>query len=68
MLVSDLVYSPYLLGTFAVAAAVTWLAPQTWEWTRRLSPARALAAFALLVAALAVLATQDYNPFIYFIF
>jgi len=68
VLVSDLVYSPYLLGTFAVAAAVTWLAPQTWEWTRRLSPARALAAFALLVAALAALATQDYNPFIYFIF
>lgn len=30
--------------------------------------AAALAAFALLVAALAALATQDYNPFIYFIF
>ncbi len=68
VLLGDLVYSPYLLGTFLVAAGVTWLAPQTWEWTRRLSPARAAAAFLVLVAALALLATQDYSPFIYFIF
>jgi alginate O-acetyltransferase complex protein AlgI len=68
VLLGDLVYSPYLLGTFLVAAGVTWLAPQTWEWSRRLSPARAAAVLLLLVAALAVLATQDYSPFIYFIF
>jgi len=67
-LIGQLVYSPYLLGTFAAAAGVTWLAPQTWDWTRRLTPLRAAGALALLFAALAVLATQDYNPFIYFIF
>ena len=42
--------------------------PQTWDWTRRLTPARAAVAFCLLCAALATIETQGYNPFIYFIF
>lgn len=67
-LIGNLVYAPYLLGSFAAAALVTWLAPQSWDWTRRLTPGRVATALALLVAALAVLSTQDYSPFIYFIF
>ena len=67
-LLPALLHSPYLLGTMLVAALVTWSAPQTWSWTRRLSPARLATAGGLLVLVLAVLATQDYNPFIYFIF
>ena len=65
---ASLIYGPYLLGTFALAAAVVWWAPQSWDWTRRLTPARALAVVALLATGLAALATQDFNPFIYFIF
>jgi alginate O-acetyltransferase complex protein AlgI len=61
-------YQPYLAGTVAVAALVTWGGPQTWDWTRRLTAPRAVLIVAALVVALAVLSTQAYNPFIYFIF
>ena len=67
-LIGGLLYSPYYLGCFAVAALVVWCAPQTWDWTRRLSWQRAAVCTGLLWASLAVMVTQAYNPFIYFIF
>jgi alginate O-acetyltransferase complex protein AlgI len=67
-LVAAVVGSPFSLGVFALAAVTVWALPQTWDWTRRLTPARAATAFALLWAALATLETQGFNPFIYFIF
>ncbi len=67
-LLSGLLWSPYLLASFLVAAAVVWLAPQSWTWTRDLGPVRLVTVFALFLLAVAALATQDYNPFIYFIF
>ncbi len=59
---------PYLLLTFLVAAAVVWGAPQTWTWTRELTLARVRRSLALFALAVAALATQEFNPFIYFIF
>ncbi len=67
-LVRGIVLQPYYVLTVAAAAMVTWGCPQTWEWTERLSGWKVVAALALLWAAIAVLATQSYNPFIYFIF
>ena len=67
-LLSGLIYQPYLLSTMVVAAVVVWGCPQTWDWTRRLTPTRTGLAAAALVASLALLSTQAYNPFIYFIF
>ncbi len=67
-LVAGLVYQPYYLGTFLTAGAIVWGMPQTWDWTRTLSAPRAAVCVALFVVAAAVLATQSYNPFIYFIF
>ena len=67
-LLGGLVYTPQAVSTMALAAAVVWWAPQTWDYTRRLTPLRAAAVAAALWAALAVLFTQSYNPFIYFIF
>ena len=67
-LLSGLILSPYLLGCFVLAAIVVWAAPQSWTWTRDLSPLRVTATIALLVVAVAALSTQDFNPFIYFIF
>ena len=61
-------YQPYYVGTLALAAVVTWSAPQTWDWSRHLTPGKASIAIALLGLSLAVLSTQAYNPFIYFIF
>ncbi|MEE2777826.1 MAG: MBOAT family protein [Acidobacteriota bacterium] len=67
-LVGGVIHTPYYLLVLAIAATVAWAAPQTWDWTRTLSPARAAACTTLFWAALAVLHTQSYNPFIYFIF
>jgi alginate O-acetyltransferase complex protein AlgI len=67
-LLGGIVYQPYYLGTFLLAAIVTWTCPQTWDWTRVLTPPRAVAVAALLLLSAVVLTTQAYNPFIYFIF
>ncbi len=67
-LVSELIYRPYYLGTFAAAGLVVWAAPQTWDWTRRLTAPKALVSVVLLGLALLAMETQGYNPFIYFIF
>ena len=67
-LLPGLLHSPYLVLSFLAAAAVVWGAQQSWTWTRELTPVRASASLALLTLALAALATQRFNPFIYFIF
>ncbi|MGE0641531.1 MAG: MBOAT family protein [Thermoanaerobaculia bacterium] len=67
-LLSGLTFSPYLLLSFAIAALVVWAAPQSWTWTRELRPAKIAAVLVLLGIAVAALSTQDFNPFIYFIF
>jgi alginate O-acetyltransferase complex protein AlgI len=67
-LLGSIVYGPYYAGTFAAAALVTWTCPQTWDWTRTITPVRALAIAGAFVLAAAVLTTQAFNPFIYFIF
>ena len=67
-LLAGVLYQPYFLGAMLSAAVVTWACPQTWDWTRRLSLPRAGLTAVGLVLALALLSTQAYNPFIYFIF
>jgi alginate O-acetyltransferase complex protein AlgI len=67
-LLAGLVYQPYYVMTAIAGAIVIWSCPQTWDWTRTLTLARAAAALVLFVLASIVLMTQAYNPFIYFIF
>lgn len=67
-LLSGILYQPYSLLCFGVAALVTWTAPQAWDWTRRLTVPRLAACAASLLLALVAMETQGYNPFIYFIF
>ncbi len=67
-LLGGVMYQPYYLGTFLLAAGIVWTAPQTWDWTRVLTPFKAVIVLLLLVAAAVVLTTQAFNPFIYFIF
>jgi alginate O-acetyltransferase complex protein AlgI len=67
-LLPGLVYQPYHLGTFLLAAVIVWSAPQTWDWTRTLTARKATVVLGLFVVSVVVLATQAYNPFIYFIF
>jgi len=67
-LLAGIVYQPYYLATFIIAAVIVWGAPQTWDWTRTLTAGRAAIALALFALSAVVLATQAFNPFIYFIF
>lgn len=67
-LLAGLLYQPYYLLAFALAAAVIWGCRDSWHFTRVLTPLRAACCLALLLLALAALTTQSYNPFIYFIF
>ncbi len=67
-LLAGILYQPYYLGTFVLAIFITWGAPQTWDWSRSITWPKALIAAALLILSVLILATQAYNPFIYFIF
>jgi alginate O-acetyltransferase complex protein AlgI len=67
-LVAGIVYQPYYAMTFVLAGVIVWSAPQTWDWTRTLTPRKAAAVAAVFALSVAVLATQSYNPFIYFFF
>lgn len=67
-LIGAILYTPYSLVSLLIAALVTWAAPQTWDWTRRLSVPRAAMALACLVLALITMGSQGFNPFIYFNF
>jgi len=63
-----LIYKPYYLVALALAAILVWLLPDTWEWTQVLTKRKALACAGIFALAVVVLVTQEYNPFIYFIF
>jgi alginate O-acetyltransferase complex protein AlgI len=67
-LISGIVYKRYYVLTFVAAAAVIWMGPQTWNWTRRLTVWKAAMILVLTWIAILALTTQAYNPFIYFIF
>jgi len=47
---------------------IVWGCPQTWDWTRTIPLWKAAPIVLALLVSLAVLMTQSYNPFIYFIF
>lgn len=67
-LIGGVIYKPYYLATLAVAALVVWRTPQTWDFTRSIGWGKAAWILAALFAAIAALTTQEFNPFIYFIF
>ena len=59
---------PHLLLSFMVALLIAFFGKQTWDWTQRMTVWKACAVVAIGGAGLVALLTQDYNPFIYFIF
>jgi alginate O-acetyltransferase complex protein AlgI len=67
-LLSGMIYKPYYLLSVCLAAIVVWLGRQTWDWTQQITLPKAFLCCAACWLALAALATQEYNPFIYFIF
>jgi len=67
-LLGGILYQPYYVVCFLIAGLVVWTTPNTWAFTQRLTAGKALLCLGLLGVSLVVLATQEYNPFIYFIF
>lgn len=67
-LLQGIVYQPFYLFSFVVAAWVVWGCRDTWDYTRRLTPLKAVCCLLLLLVSVAALTTQEFNPFIYFIF
>jgi hypothetical protein len=59
---------PYLAGSLGIALTVVAFGRQTWDWTQRLNLWKACAIALIGWAGIVALLTQDYNPFIYFIF
>ena len=67
-LVGGVIYQPYYLLTLLLAAVIAFRAPQTWDWTRSLPAWKTATCVGLFWIALVALTTQEFNPFIYFIF
>ena len=67
-LLGGVMYQPYYLVCMALAAAIAWACPQTWDFTRRVSWPKLVAIVSLFWLSVLVLTTQEFNPFIYFIF
>jgi alginate O-acetyltransferase complex protein AlgI len=67
-LIVGIVYKPYYIFSIAIAAIIVWAGKQTWDWTQQMTWPKAAVCCGLGWVALAVMATQEYNPFIYFIF
>ena len=68
MLIDGIIYNPYYLFNFCLAAIVVWFFPQTWDFTKKLTWLKVSYISIVFLLALAALTTQSYNPFIYFIF
>jgi len=68
LLLDGLLYTKYHLLAMLMGAYVVWRCPQTWDWTRSLSPVKSLITVLIFVVSVAVLSMQSYNPFIYFNF
>ena len=67
-LLAGSLYAPYPLFSLGLALYVIWFAPQTWDWTRRLTWGKMSLILGVFWVAIVALFTQSYNPFIYFIF
>ncbi len=61
-------YTRYHVSIFILAGILVWAAPNTWAFTTRLSPPRAVFAMGLLMLSILVMWTQSTNPFLYFQF
>jgi len=67
-IINGIIYSPYCLLSFIAAGIFVWCAPQTWDFTRVLTTRKIAWITVVFLVSIALLISQKYNPFIYFIF
>ncbi len=60
--------SPYLLGSLLLALIIAFFGIPSWQFTRRLPAWKLCLVLVMLGGGAAMLSSQSYNPFIYFIF
>ncbi|WP_420573931.1 MBOAT family O-acyltransferase [Kordia sp.] len=63
-----LIRNPYYIFSFILAGIVVWKFPQTWDFTKKITFAKTIWIMLLMIVSVMALMTQDFNPFIYFIF
>ncbi len=66
--IAGVLYTQYHVSLFGLAALIVFAAPNTWQFTARMTPMRAVGGFALLALSVLVMWTQTTNPFLYFQF
>jgi alginate O-acetyltransferase complex protein AlgI len=66
--VAGAMYTRYHAAMFVLSIFVVWGLPNTWAFTNKLSPLRAVTGLAVLVTAVLLMWTQTTNPFLYFQF
>ncbi len=62
------IYSPYLLGSLVLAVLVSFFGIPSWQFTRHLPAWKLCLVLLMFCVGAAMLSSQSYNPFIYFIF
>ena len=67
-LTSAAITSPYLFGSLLLAWFVAFFGIPAWQFTRHLPAWKLCLVLLMLVGGAAMLSSQSYNPFIYFIF
>ena len=67
-LLSSLLFQPYQILILLVSAVVVWGCPTAWNFTEQPSAGKAVWGGVLFLLSIVLLATQQYNPFIYFLF
>ena len=67
-LIEGVILDPYYVTMVALATGIAFFAPQSWDWTRRITWLKALLCLLGFSLALILLEMQTYNPFISFIF
>jgi alginate O-acetyltransferase complex protein AlgI len=66
--VAGILYTPYHVTVFLIAAFIVWLCPRSVDVTERITPLRALSFAAVFAASIFMMWTQSTNPFLYFQF
>ena len=63
-----LLLNNYYIFSFILAGIVVWRFPQTWDFTKKITLVKSIWIMLLMIISVMALVTQDFNPFIYFIF
>ena len=63
-----LMFQPYHVLCLLAGAVIVWKCPTAWSFTEQQSPVKAVWGCVLFLLSIVLLATQQYNPFIYFLF